>query len=150
MVEGCHFQAFWVDSKPFKSNFFIFLEPGKKSDFFRKILEKSAIFLQFFYFRFFLPKIVFNPTKNRFFIKKSAEKNDFLVLGYNIPQEKHMASSKFTLFKSYIKFVLIQNQEDFSKVLEVKFLIGTIPIYHQSKPLQIYQYKGVGLDSSLT
>ena len=66
MVGGCHFQAFWVGLKPVRSNFF---------------WEKSAIFLRFFYFRFFLPKIVSNPTENRFFAKKSTEKNDFFVIG---------------------------------------------------------------------
>ena len=49
---------------------------GKISDFF----EKSAIFLRFFYLRFFLPKIISNPIENRFFAEKSVEKNDFLVL----------------------------------------------------------------------
>ena len=50
----------------------------------RYLLEKSAIFLRFFYFRFFLPKIVSNPTKNQFFVEKSAEKNDFFVLAYDM------------------------------------------------------------------
>ena len=45
--------------------------------------EKSAMFLRFFYFRFFLPKIVSNPTENRFFAE--AEKNDFFVLVQTIP-----------------------------------------------------------------
>ena len=34
MVGGCHFQAFWVGSKPVRSKFFIFLEPEKKSEIF--------------------------------------------------------------------------------------------------------------------
>ena len=57
----------------------------EKSVFFGKISvfsEKSAIFLRFVYFRFFLPKIVSNPTENRFFAEKSAKKNDFFVLAY--------------------------------------------------------------------
>ena len=70
-----------MGSKSYISNFFIFLEPGKIG-FFR---EKTSIFLLFFYFRFFLPKIVSNPTENRFFVEKSAEKNDFLVLGVKEP-----------------------------------------------------------------
>ena len=32
MVGGCHFQAFWVGSKPVRSIFLTFLEPGKKSE----------------------------------------------------------------------------------------------------------------------
>ena len=85
-----------MGSKPVRSNFFIFLEPRKKLEiffswknrffwgkigFFREkkfvFSEKSVIFLQFFYFRFFLPKIVSNPIENRFFAEKSVEKNDF-------------------------------------------------------------------------
>ena len=53
----------------------------EKSGFFRKIGDFSL----FFYFRFFLPKIVSNPTENRFFVEKSAEKNDFFVLGLSHP-----------------------------------------------------------------
>ena len=49
---------------------------------YRFFSEKSAIFLRFVYFRFFLPKIVSNPTENQFFVEKSAEKNDFFVLAY--------------------------------------------------------------------
>ena len=41
----------------------------------RFLLEKSAIFLRFFFFRFFLPKIVSNPTENR----KIGQKNRFLL-----------------------------------------------------------------------
>ena len=42
VVGGCHFQAFWVGSKPVRSKFFIFLEPGKKSEIF--FLGKIGIF----------------------------------------------------------------------------------------------------------
>ena len=84
MVGRCYFQAFWMGSKPVRSNFFIFLEPRKKSEknFSRKnryLSEKSAIFLRFFYFRFFHPKIFSSTTENRFFTEKSAEKNNFFV-----------------------------------------------------------------------
>ena len=34
VVGGSHFQTFWVGSKPVRSNFFIFLELGKKSEIF--------------------------------------------------------------------------------------------------------------------
>ena len=27
---GCHFQEFWVDSKPIRNNFYIFFEPKNK------------------------------------------------------------------------------------------------------------------------
>ena len=54
--------------------FSYFLSQGKD----RFLSKKSAIFLQFFYFRFFLPKIVSNSTENRFFAEKSAEKTIFL------------------------------------------------------------------------
>ena len=56
----------------------------EKSVFLRKyryLSEKSVIFLPFFYFRFFLPKIVSNPKENRFFAEKSVEKTDFYFLG---------------------------------------------------------------------
>ena len=43
----------------------------------RYLSEKLVIFLRFFYFRFFHPKIFSSTTENRFFAKKSAEKNDF-------------------------------------------------------------------------
>ena len=84
MVGGCHFQAFWVGSKPVRSNFFIFLEPGKKSENFfsrknRFLSEKSEIFLLFFYFRFFHPKIFSSTTEIRFFSEKSDEIGDFFV-----------------------------------------------------------------------
>ena len=39
--------------------------------------EKLAIFLRIFYFRFFLPKIVSNPTENDFWPKNRPKKNDF-------------------------------------------------------------------------
>ena len=45
----------------------------------RYLSEKSAIFLRFFYFRFFHLKIFSSTTENRFFAEKSAEKNDFFV-----------------------------------------------------------------------
>ena len=86
VVGGCHFQAFWVGSKPIRSNFFIFLEPGKKpkkKNFgkYRYLSEKSAIFLQFFHTRFFHPKIFSSTTEIRFFVEKSAEIGDFLFHG---------------------------------------------------------------------
>ena len=78
------FSYFWSQGKKSKisKNISFF---GKYRVFFgkyRKIGEKSAIFRRFFYKRFFLLKIVSNPTENRFFAEKSAEKTDFLVLGY--------------------------------------------------------------------
>ena len=126
MVGGCHFQAFWAGSKPVRSNFFIFLEPREKSRnffsrknrFFRKISvfyreksvfigkyrylsEKSAIFLRFFYFRFFLPKIVSNPIENRFFAEKSAEKADFYLV--SITWHTHLQKAQLTALKYYLQ-----------------------------------------------
>ena len=43
VVGGCHFQAFWVGLKPVRSNFFIFLEPGKKSEIF--FSRKKSVFI---------------------------------------------------------------------------------------------------------
>ena len=40
--------------------------------------------VQYFFFRFFFVKIVSMPPKNRFFAEKSAEKSDFLFLGYSL------------------------------------------------------------------
>ena len=81
VVRGCIFQAFWVGSKPVRSNFFIFFFQ-EKSVFFGKnryLSEKSAIFLRFFHTRFFHPKIFFNITEIRFFAEKSTEIGDFLI-----------------------------------------------------------------------
>ena len=68
------FSYFWSQGKNREKN----QKFREKSDF----SEKSAIFSDFFKFRFFIPKIVSNPTENRFFAEKSAQKNDFLVLGW--------------------------------------------------------------------
>ena len=46
-------------------------------------IEKIGDFSPIFFFRFFFPKIVSNPIKNRFFVEKLAEKNDFFVLDSN-------------------------------------------------------------------
>ena len=87
-LEGANFKHFGWVRNPSKAIFLIFLEPGKnrfflgknrfflgKNRFFlgknwflsktnRFLSEKSAIFLRFFFFRFFLPKIISNPTEN--------------------------------------------------------------------------------------
>ena len=41
--------------------------------------EKLAIFLRIFYFRFFLPKIVSNPTENDFWPKNRPKKKRFFL-----------------------------------------------------------------------
>ena len=50
----------------------------------RYLSEKSVIFLRFFYFRFFHPKIFSSTAENRFFAEKSVEKTDFFVHDYHM------------------------------------------------------------------
>ena len=88
-----------------KQFFCIFLESGKKSKkknfqeksvkigFFRKksvffgknrfLSEKSAIFCQFFFFRFFHCSFFSRPADIRFFSEKSANFGDFLFPDYD-------------------------------------------------------------------
>ena len=76
VVGECHFQVFWVGSKPVRSNFFIFLEPGKKSEiFFRKILvfyrKNRRFFSDFFTSDFSIPKSFPAPPKSDFSSKSA-------------------------------------------------------------------------------
>ena len=113
MVGGCHFQAFWVGSKPVRSNFlhifgvrkknqkkifsrkYRFLSVkigffGEKSVFIGKnrfLSEKSAIFRRFFFSRFFHCKIFSKPTEIRFFSEKSANIGDFLFPAIKQPSQ---------------------------------------------------------------
>ena len=83
VAERCHFQKFWVGSKPIRSNFFIFFEPRNKREkiFLTKFREQSALFSRFFFFRFFPVQIFLKSPENRFFGDKSVEKSDFLFPG---------------------------------------------------------------------
>ena len=66
----------------FQEKFVFFWE---KSGFIGKnrfLSEKSVIFLRFFYFRCFHPKIFSNTTEIRFFSEKSDEIDDFFVHAY--------------------------------------------------------------------
>ena len=104
MVGGCHFQAFWVGSKPVRSNFLHIFGVRKKVKkkkskknrflsvkigFFRgKIgfypkkfvfIGKIGDFSPIVFSRFFHPNIFSSTTEIRFFSEKSAEIGDFFV-----------------------------------------------------------------------
>ena len=103
MVEGCHFQAFWVGSNPFKSNFFIFLEQRKKNlkfrekivFFFRKIGDFSSIFL----LPIFPSQNRFQPNRKPICHRKIRRKNDFCVLDGNHIRARSLAAK--TLRQGY-------------------------------------------------
>ena len=95
-----------------QNQFFHIFGAREKIGFFlenRFLTEKSAIFLRFFYFRFFLPKIVSNLTENRFFAEKSAEKNDFFCPWIRLCNEELLkseeASEKSLFFFSLSHFL---------------------------------------------
>ena len=80
VVGGCHFQAFWVGSKPVRSNFFIFLEPGKKSEIFFS-RKNRRFFSDFFTHDFSIPKSFPAPPKSDFSPKNRPKLAIFLSLG---------------------------------------------------------------------
>ena len=79
------FAYFWSQEKNKKKKFFqeksIFI--GKN----RFLSEKSAIFLRFFFFRFFHPNIFSSTTEIRFFSEKSVEIGDFFFPCLHIKHE---------------------------------------------------------------